>query len=173
MKRIFLFIACFYAVAVGAAAEDIYRWTDERGVIHYGEKPPANRPSTVVNTRPAAGSVDAQGRPIEVVKAPPAQPAVQPQPTFVPVPVVVQQPAAQEPLARGMDFGTFTRLQRGMSEAELILRAGRPDQESVENARHFVIKSMYYYPTPANPYITIVTLRGGRISDIERTRKTF
>lgn len=171
MKRLILPVLCF--AAAGAAAQEIYRWTDERGVIHYGEKPPANRPATVVNTRPAAGSVDEQGRPIVVVTtpAPAPQPAVQPQPVFVPVPVA--PPAAQEPVVRGMDFATYTRLQRGMSEGELILRAGRPDQESVENTRRFVIKSMYYYPTVANPYITIVTLRGGRISDIERTRKTF
>jgi hypothetical protein len=72
-----------------------------------------------------------------------------------------------------MDFTTFTRLQRGMSEGELFLRAGKPDHESVENFRNFVVKSLYYYPTVANPYITVVTLRGGRIAEIERTRKTF
>ncbi len=170
MKRIIVVFLCL--AAAHAAAEDIYRWTDERGVIHYGEKPPANKPATLINTRPAAGSVDADGKPIHVVKSPQApMPAQQPQPVFVPVPV--PQPAVQEPPVRGMDFSTYTRLQRGMSEGELLLRAGKPDQENVENARRIVIKSMYYYPTINNPFITVVTLRGGRISDIERTRKTF
>jgi hypothetical protein len=168
MKQIILSLLC--AVAACAAAQDIYRWVDERGVIHYGEKPPANRPSTVVNTRPAAGSVDTQGRPIEIVREPAApQSVAQPQQVFVPM----QQPVVQEPSARGMDFTTFTRLQRGMSEGEVLLRAGKPDYESVENFRHFIVKSLYYYPTLGNPYITIVTLRGGRIAEIERTRKTF
>ena len=171
MKLLIMLVLCLFPAAA-SAAEDVYRWIDERGVIHYGEKPPANRPSTLVNTRPAAGSVDAQGSPIEIVRAPVApHPAVQPQPVFVPVPV--PQPQVQEQPARGMDFSTFTRLQRGMSEGELLLRAGKPDQESIENMRNFVIKSLYYYPTVANPYITVVTLRGGRIFDIERTRKTF
>jgi len=169
MKQVILLLLC--SAAACAAAQDVYRWVDERGVVHYGEKPPANRPSTVVNTRPAAGSVDAQGRPIEIVRAPAAsQPAAQPEPAFVPV---APQPTVQEPPVRGMNFTTFTRLQRGMSEGEVLLRAGKPDYESVENFRHFVIKSLYYYPTDANPYITVVTLRGGRIAEIERTRKTF
>ncbi|MDH5537381.1 MAG: hypothetical protein OEZ08_17655, partial [Betaproteobacteria bacterium] len=65
---------------------------------------------------------------------------------------------------------TFIRLQRGMTEGELILRSGRPDHESVENFRHDIVKSYYYYPTLANPFITTVTLRGGRIADIERVK---
>ena len=31
---------------------------------------------------------------------------------------------------RGMDFDIYIRLQRGMTEGELLLRAGRPDHES-------------------------------------------
>jgi len=169
MMRIILSLLC--SVAACAAAQDIYRWVDQRGVVHYGEKPPANRPSTVVNTRPAAGSVDADGKPIEIVKAPLPAPQPAPQQVFVPTPV--PQPAVQEPPVRGMDFTTFTHLQRGMSEGEVLLRAGKPDYESVENFRHFIVKSLYYYPTMANPYITVVTLRGGRLAQVERTRKTF
>jgi hypothetical protein len=51
------------------------------------------------------------------------------------------------------------------------LRAGRPDFESVENFRHDVVKSYYYYPTAADPFITVVSVRGGRIAHIERNRK--
>jgi len=35
------------------------------------------------------------------------------------------------------------------------------------------MKTYYYFPTVANPWITVVTLRGGRIANIERTKKTF
>ena len=72
-----------------------------------------------------------------------------------------------------MDFGVYIHLKRGMSEAEVLLRAGPPDQESVEGGRYFVVKSLYYYPTLADPYITTVTIRGGRVAALERTRKNF
>lgn len=156
-------------VAGNAFSAEVYRWVDERGVTHYSEKPPANRPAKVIDARPAAASVDGDGKLVETpVK--PVQPATPvPATAMVPPP----PPVAQETPARGMDFSVFIRLQRGMSEGELLLRAGKPDHESVENFRNFVVKSLYYYPTIANPYITVVTLRGGRIADIDRTRKTF
>lgn len=167
MKRL------IFTVLVGLAsvlhAADIYRWVDERGVTQYGEKPPANRSAKVVDARPAAASVDAEGKLAEASK--PAAPAPQPHAALAPPP-----PGAVVPVdkpVRGMDFTTFIYLQRGMSEGEVLLRAGRPDFESVENFRNTVVKSLYYYPTIANPFITIVTVRGGRVADIDRTRKTF
>lgn len=174
MKWIFLLLLCI-CVAPAGAAKDVYRWVDEHGAVHYGEKPPENKPAKIVDTRPAALSVDVQGRPIEraMPHSGPAaqQQAAQPYPVFVPLPA---PPAArQESPVRGMEFSTFTRLQRGMSEGEVLLRAGKPDHESIENFRNLIVKSLYYYPTVVNPYITIVTLRGGRIAEIERTRKTF
>ena len=72
-----------------------------------------------------------------------------------------------------MDFGVYIHLKRGMSEGEVLLRAGPPDHETVEGGRYFVVKSMYWYPTVADPYITVVTLRGGRVAAIERNRKSF
>ena len=74
---------------------------------------------------------------------------------------------------RGLDFDVYIRLQNGMSEGELQLRAGKPDSESVENFRNDIVKTYYYFPTPSNPWITTITLRGGRIVNIERTKKTF
>ena len=151
------------SVLVAQSAE-IYRWVDERGVTQYGENPPANRPAKRIDGRPAAASVDAEGKLLE----PPKPVAKPPEPQVA----VVPPPATAAP-ARGMDFGVYIQLRRGMSEAEVLLRAGKPDQESVENFRNFVVKSLYYYPTAADPFITVVTLRGGRVTEIERTRKTF
>jgi len=74
---------------------------------------------------------------------------------------------------RGLDFDVYIRLQTGMSEGELLLRAGKPDSESVENTRNDIVKTYYYFPTIANPWITAITLRGGKIANIERTKKTF
>jgi hypothetical protein len=87
-------------------------------------------------------------------------------PQIVAAPVVV--PAL--PSVRGLDFDTFIRLQRGMTEGELLVRAGRPDHESVDNLQDFD-RTLYYFPTVANPYTTVVKLRSGRIAHIERVKK--
>lgn len=153
---------CLAALASGPLlAAQTYKWADEHGVTTYGEKPPANRPAKAVETQPG-GTIESGNLQRQKDAAESQQRA--------------QAPAAQPPAAasaRGMDFDTFIRLQVGMSEGELILRAGKPDHESVENFRNNVIKSLYYYPTTANPYITTVTLNGGRITNIERTKKIF
>lgn len=162
MIRILLILSCIFPT-LGQAAE-IYRWLDERGATQYGQRPPENRPSKLVNSRPAVASVDTAGRLLD-----PPKPVAQPAPQVA----VLTPPQPLAPQVRGMDFGVYIHLRRGMSEGELLLRAGKPDQETFEGGRNFVLKSLYYYPTLADPYITLVTLRSGRIADIERTRKTF
>lgn len=79
---------------------------------------------------------------------------------------------AAEPAPRGMPFEVYIRLEHGMTEGELVLRAGKPDHQSWDNVREG-LKSYYYFPTLANPFITTISLRSGRIVDIERTRKTL
>lgn len=173
MLRILLMSMVIHtSVATATQAAEVYRWVDERGVTQYSEKPPDNRPSKSVNTRPAAASVDTEGKVLETPK-PAVKPMSAPPAVIVvaPAPAVLAPPPA--PPVRGMDFGVYTMLRRGMSEGELLLRAGRPDHEAVENGWNFVVKSLYYYPTIADPYITVVTLRSGRVAEIERTRKTF
>ncbi|MEQ1773032.1 MAG: DUF4124 domain-containing protein [Burkholderiales bacterium] len=172
-KTLLTGLTALVSMLTAAHAAEIYRWVDERGVTQYSEKPPANRPAKLVDGRPAAASVDMEGKLVEPPKAaaqPPAQP--QPQVAIAPPPPPGAIASPDKPV-RGMDFSTFIYLQRGMSEGEVLLRAGRPDFESVENFRNNVVKSLYYYPTTANPFITIVTVRGGRVADIDRTRKTF
>ena len=152
-----------------ASAAEIYRWVDERGVTQYAEKPPEGRPSTVINTRPALAPVDSEGRVVE-----PPKPAIPPPTPVVIAPQAPQYappPYPQAAPVRGMEFGVYTMLRRGMTEGEVLVRAGRPDQETVEGGFRYVVKSLYYYPTTADPFITVVTLRGGRVADIERTRK--
>ena len=79
--------------------------------------------------------------------------------------------AAAEPATRGMAFDVYIRLEHGMTEGELVLRAGRPDHHAVDNLREG-LKSYYYFPTTANPVLTTVSLRSGRIVNIERERKS-
>ena len=119
--------------------------------------------------------MDKDGKVVEAVK-PQAKSAPIPVPVAIVSPqptVVVAPPPPPAPAARGMDFGVYIMLRRGMSEGEVLLRGGKPDHESIENGWNFVVKSLYYYPTLADPYITVVTLRGGRVAELERTRKTF
>jgi hypothetical protein len=155
---------CAVVLSGAATGADTYRWTDERGVVNYGERPPAGRSAKTVNIQPP------------VVVETPVKPSEAAQhPTVIPVPVATQPIAAVPaiPPVRGLDFQTFTRLYRGMSEGELMLRAGRPDFDSVENFRHDIVRSYYYYPTPSDPFITVISVRGGQIVHIERTRKMY
>ncbi len=172
IKTQLLGLAAIFSAMAAASAAEIYRWVDERGVTQYGEMPPANRPAKRVDGRPAAASVDAEGRLVEAPKPTPV-PATPPAPQVALAPPPPGAISAPDKPVRGMDFATFIYLQRGMSEGEVLLRAGRPDHESVENFRNYVVKSLYYYPTIANPFITTITVRGGRVADIDRTRKTF
>lgn len=85
--------------------------------------------------------------------------------------LVLSGPVLAQPEApRGMAFDVYIRLEHGMTEGELVLRAGRPDHQSFDNPRDGV-KTFYYYPTQANPHLTTVTLRSGRIVNIERIRR--
>ena len=143
----------------GPVAAQTYKWVDEGGTTHYGETPPAGTAAKPVDTRPS-GTMESAHLPNRGA-ATGGQPKLQP-------PLAAAVPDANP--VRGMEFDTFIRLQRGMTEGELILRSGRPDHESVENFRHDIVKSYYYYPTLANPFITTVTLRGGRIANIERVK---
>jgi hypothetical protein len=153
------------ALAAGTGfAADTYRWVDEKGVTNYGEKPPQSRPAQPVNTNPS-GIIEGGSQFSQKAAGEKRPPEEAPRAALGPAPV----PGSMT--TRGMDFDIFIRLQTGMTEGELLLRAGRPDHEAVENFRHDIVKSYYYFPTVANPYTTVVTLRGGRIANLERIRK--
>lgn len=143
-------------------AAETYRWVDERGITNYGEKPPADRPARPVNTQTGA-ILETGGQYSQ--KTAPRQGAEELQGLRV---ATMVPPAAP---VRGMEFEVYIRLQRGMTEGELLLRAGKPDYESLENLRHNIVRSFYYFPTVSNPYTTVVTLRGGRIHDMDRIKK--
>lgn len=151
-----------------------WKWVDEQGVTQYSDTPPVNRSAQPVNTRPYGIEWDGvrpchtiwcQGWRLDQEKRKIAEQEaafIQPQGKAV---------GASD--SRGMDFDVFIRLQAGMSEGELLLRAGKPDSEVVENFRNDIVKTYYYFPTVSNPWITAITLRGGRIVNIDRTKKIF
>lgn len=154
-------------MAGASFAAETYKWVDEKGVITYGEKPPASRQAIRVNTNSGgvieSGAQFTQKGVAENRRAgedsQKRQAAATPAPTFPSMSV------------RGMDFDVYIRLQRGMTEGELLLRAGRPDYESLDGFRFEIAKTYYYFPTPANPFTTAVTLRDGRIYELDRIKK--
>jgi len=101
-------------------------------------------------------------------------------------------------VAGQIDSSAYFHLRRGMSESEVLVRAGPPDlvtspgQEAVEVRRGVVnqgddgdvsfdsfrrtriptLASWHYVPGPGetDPFITIVTFRGGEVWELERTK---
>ncbi len=154
------------------ATSQVYKWRDDRGVVHYAEKPPAGVAAVAVDARPY-GAESGEARPCHTIvcqgqrmEEEKRRQAASDAARAAASPVVV----AQAP-ARGMEFEVFVRLHNGMSEGELLQRAGPPDFQQVDELRPSVGRTYYYYPTSANPFTTIVTLRGGRIFSLERIRK--
>jgi|SRR5688572_19843002 hypothetical protein len=161
--RYCLAIALFLAATTVPAAE-AYRWVDEKGVVNYGEKPPRNRPATPVNTEPP-GVIETSPKPAQRTESDDAR-----RPEVIAVPVPVPAPIPSGPAVRGMEFDTFIRLQTGMTEGELLVRAGRPDHQSFDNLADYD-RAFYYFPTVANPYTTVVKLRSGRIVSMDRVKQ--
>ena len=166
MQRVILIFALLCAALPAAA--DVYKWVDSEGKIHYSDTPPAkgaaktvDLPKVIVESKPAENPV--------VEQKPGAEPAQ--------VAVAAQAPAAPAP-----------QVSRGMSEGELMQRAGPPDFDStdgtvgsavvsgrkrnlVESFNNLELRKLYYYPTQSDPFTSVVTLTGGMISDLQRTRK--
>ena len=163
MKVLTGFVIALASTACLAA--ETYRWVDEKGVVNYGEKPPQERRATPVDTRPRA-TIETSGQYDPRPVAGPRRPVED----LPPQVVVAPPPAPPLSSVRGMEFDTYIRLQRGMSEGELLVRAGRPDHETVDNLVDYD-RTLYYFPTVANPFTTVVRLRGGRIASLERVKR--
>jgi len=69
---------------------------------------------------------------------------------------------------KGLDFRKYVSIRHGMSEGEFVGVAGEPDLLLWDSR---AVRTYTYYPTPADPFTTTVTLVHGRVSEIERVRK--
>ena len=118
MNKSLCFVFC--ALLSGPLAAEVYKWLDENGGTHYGEHPPANASAIYVDVRPNL----MEGLKKQDCRDCPAGKPEQP----TPAPPVVVAPAP----IHGLPFEIFIQIQRGMSEAEVLLRAGTPDQEVTE-----------------------------------------
>jgi hypothetical protein len=78
------------------------------------------------------------------------------------------------PVAAGqVDLREFGLIQRGMSEAEVLVRLGPPDHESFEGftPKNLLLKSYFYFSEPDRhqDIITVIKFKGGRVVRKERT----
>jgi hypothetical protein len=179
-------------LASGAAQAQIYRWVDQNGNVQYSNsKPPKGVEARIVDPDAKAGppapdsaecyTIRCQGERMEERQrrrdADDARASA-------------ERAAAAPRQPRGLEFRNYIRIQRGMSEGELLTIAGEPDLRSEEGAAYaapttvqtgpntsgaarvgMAVRTYTYLPTSADPFTTTITLVGGRVSEIERARK--
>ncbi len=186
-----LLIATLVLLSAPAAAQ-IFRWTDQNGVVHYSNvKPPKSVAVTVIDdsSREAAPgpesaecyTIRCQGERLEQRQRLRDEAEARAQ---------AERIANSPKPVHGLDFRNYVRIQRGMTEGELLVIAGEPDLKTdqgiaiaapttVQVGRNFstaartglAMKTYTYLPTPGDPFTTTITLVGGRVSDLERIRK--
>lgn len=75
-------------------------------------------------------------------------------------------------VAGQVDLREFGLIQRGMSEAEVLVRLGRPDLESFEGFTpdNLLLKSYFYFSEPGRhqDITTVIRFKGGRVTSKER-----
>lgn len=181
-----LFVTCSLAHA------QVYRWVDVKGTVHYSNAtPPAGVKAVTVDidTKPGAPSTESaecytvrcQGERLE-------QRLARREETEARFAAERAKVAPKPP--RGLEFRRYISIQRGMSEGEVLGIAGEPDllvdeglaisaPATVQTGRArrgaartaLAMKSYTYLPTPADPFTTVISLVGGRVSEVERIRK--
>lgn len=185
-------VAMILLVASVAANAQIYRWVDAKGTVHYSNaSPPEGVKATIVDPEGRAGppapdsadcyTVRCQGERLEQRLA--RREAEEAR-------YAAERAANMPPRPRGLDFRVYVSIQRGMSEGELLVLAGEPDllvdqglaiaapitaqtarRSSTAGRGALSLKTWTYLPTVADPFITTITLVGGRVSEIERVRR--
>lgn len=202
MMRIAMAAALALAAAA-AAAQPTYKWKDGQGKTHYGDLPPAGVEAEVVadeqafpRNPDACATIRCQLDRMQQSKkleneAEAADPRRQQQ--------AAAQPAGPGASGRGLSFDVYVNLRRGMTEGEILARAGPPDFQSsdgvdeqsvvlgelnrnegpragrgfssVKILRSNFIKTYTYLPSAGEPFTTVITFRGGVVDDLQRIRK--
>ena len=175
-----------------AAHAEVYRWVDEKGTVHYSNAaPPAGTQAVTVDidAKPGAPApesaecytVRCQGERLEQRLARREETEAR---------LAAERAKLMPKPPRGLEFRRYISIQRGMSAGEVLGIAGDPDllvdeglavsaPTTVQSGRvtrsaartALAMKTFTYLPTPADPFTTIITLVGGRVSEIERIRK--
>jgi hypothetical protein len=77
---------------------------------------------------------------------------------------------------RGLPFETFRRLDRGMSEGEILAIAGPPERETVDGIdthSGLQFKSYYYVSEGYNANVTRIRFTNGTVTEIDRNRPPY
>ncbi len=164
------------ACAGVVAAQQVYKWVDNKGVTHYGEAAPTGRPSQAVDATPSGsvrGPSDAQECytircQYDRLRSERLQDEAQQ--------LAIQQTAAAQratnPRARGMSLETYRKLSVDMPEGEVLVRAGPPDYESNQFlSSGYLGKTWYYFPTNSEPFTTVIQISGGLVFSLDRARQ--
>jgi len=69
MKRIVLLLSCLAMMPSGAQADELYRWVDAQGKVHYGDVPPADATQVTTIKSPAAAATPGEDLPYETRRA--------------------------------------------------------------------------------------------------------
>lgn len=157
-------------LAAPPAWAQVYRWVDQKGTVNYSNETPPPGVKAVkvdIEAQPGLPSADStechtvrcQGERLEQRLARREQ---------IEARLAAERAAAAPKPPRGLDFRKYVSIRRGISEGELLGVAGEPDL-LVWDA-HF-LKTYTYFPTPADPFTTTVTLIRGRVTEIERVRR--
>jgi hypothetical protein len=163
-------------LSCGAAEAQIYRWVDQNGKVQYSNvKPPKGVQATVVDADAKEGPPAPQSTECYTVRCQGERMEERQRKRDAEEAKASQERAAAAPKApRGLDFRNYVRIQRGMSEGELLTIAGEPDFVSDQGFAGPGAQRMAtwtFLPTPGDPFTTTITLVGGRVSDTERVRK--
>lgn len=180
------FLVLALALFAGAAQAQIYRWVDQNGLVHYSnQQPPKNVAATVVDPDAKAAAPAPQSTECYTVRCQGERMEERQRRRDADEAKAAAERAAAAPKqARGLDFRNYLRIQRGMSEGELLGIAGEPDLKSDQGFAYAMpsnigrgaqsglrMMTYTYLPTPGDPFTTTITLVGGRVSEIERVRK--
>ena len=165
-----VFVLLSFLLPLSGGAAEVYRWVDERGTVHYSNgEPPAGvkatkvdvdaEPRAPVTESPECYTVRCQGERLEQRLARREQ---------IEARLAAERAAVTPRPPRGLEFRRYVSIERGMSEGEFIGVAGEPDLLLWDSG---AVKTYTYFPTPADPFTTTVTLVHGRVSEIERVRR--
>lgn len=163
--RAFLFLLLVLAAPAHA---QVYRWIDARGTVHYSNTPPPNvKAQTLsIDARPGPASPDTsecysvrcQGERMESRQA---------RRDVLDASLVAERTALTPPEPRGLEFRKLVTIRRGMTEGEVLAIAGSPDSYNRDKAT----ERLTYLPTRADPFVTTIHLRHGRVFEIEQARQ--
>jgi hypothetical protein len=163
-------IFLLFVLASAGAHAQVYRWVDAKGTVHYSsEKPPADVKAKLLNIDAKAGpaspdtldcyTLRCQGERLEQRLARREE--------LLARDVALRTAATPKPW-NGLDFRNYIRINRGMTEGEMLGIAGTPDLAVRDD---WAIRTYTYMPTVSDPFTTTISIVNGRVSGLERNRK--